>query len=107
MADEIYINTKNAPHSQLGQLGNSGSFQQPYQGQAAVTGTLQAQRAVSGQTPFTYQARYPFTYQANAQGRYPYPANSQTPYPANAVGQTPYSYPAIGRTSYPFTYQAR
>ena len=46
MSDEIYINTKNAPHSQLGQLGSQGSFQQPYQGQAAVTGTLQAQRQV-------------------------------------------------------------
>ena len=53
MSDEIYINTKNAPHSQLGQLGQSGTFQQPYQGQAAVQGDLQVQRAVDGQTPFT------------------------------------------------------
>ena len=42
MSDEIYINTKNAPHSQLGQLGNSGTFQQPFQGQAVVSGNLQA-----------------------------------------------------------------
>ena len=45
MSDEIYINTKNVPHSQLGQLGQSGTFQQPYQGQASVQGDLQVQEA--------------------------------------------------------------
>ena len=105
MADEIYINTKNAPHSQLGQLGQSGTFQQPYQGQRAVTGDLQVQRAVSGQTPFTYQARYPLTYQANARGRYPAAAQGRFPDTYQAQGRYPFTYPAIGQT--PFNYQAR
>ena len=115
MADEIYINTKNAPHSQVGQLGPTGTFQQSYDGQRQLTGRLQNQRAVTGQTPFTYQNRYPFTYPASARGRTPSTYQARYPYPANTLVRYPFTYPAIGRNPYPagaqgrypFTYQAR
>ena len=81
MADEIYINIKNAQHSQEGNLGPEGTFQQAYQGQRPATGRLQVQRVVSGQTPFTYQNPYPFTYPASAQANYPFQQNYQNPYP--------------------------
>ena len=106
MSDEIYINTKNAPHSQLGQLGQSGTFQQPYQGQILLFKVIYKYKViVDGQTPFTYQARYPFTYQAQDQGRYPFQATGRQPNTYQAQGRYPFTFPAIGQT--PFTYQAR
>ena len=116
MADEIYINTKNAQHSQEGNLGPTGTFQQAYQGQRPATGRLQVQRVVSGQTPFTYQNPYPFTYPASARGRYPFdyqnpypfttPASAQGRYPFSYQNPYPFTYPANAQGRYPFTYQA-
>ena len=78
MSDEIYINTKNAPHSQLG-VRSVRTFQQPYQGQQVIQGDLQALYIADGQTPFTYQTRYPFTYRGQDQGRYPFQLTGRQP----------------------------
>lgn len=92
MADEIYINT-------------GTTIQQPYQGQAIVTGTTPvirqriAQTPVIGRTPFTYSNRSPFTYQAI--GRTPVPYQHQVP--ATYVGQG--RQPVIYQSAVPATYR--
>ena len=77
MSDEIYINTKNAPHSQLGQLGQelpttlSRSL-------SAVQGDLQVQYFVDGQTPFTYHQDIHLLITQD-QGRYPFQTTGRQP----------------------------
>ena len=56
MADEIYINLKNAQTSPTTQLGPTGTFQQTYQGQRPASGTTPATRPAVGGSPSTYQA---------------------------------------------------
>ena len=114
MADEIYINLKNAPTSPTQQLGPTGTFQQTYQGQRPASGTTPATRPAVGGSPSTYQANargrtpvvaqttYPFTYQAQGSGTRPTQGAIQAVYPYIARAQLPYQYPA--RTQYPFTY---